>query len=262
MNAHDFIYDGKKLSDMGYQLCSFNGASDEVITNGSQITWNTVSTLRGAKWERVSSVYESCISTTFDICKRLCDSDDLLMTADDERELMRWLNRKQFHEFQFVDGDYAGYLFDCSFNIGKIQSGGRTVGLELTMTTNRPFGYIKRSETYQSNSSGVNISVDMDDEGYIYFDEISFECSSAGDLEITSADADYKSVIKNCSDGEIITMRYPVITSSVQSHDLPNDFNWVFPYYVSEYGKANNNIKTSLPCTIRISHKSAVKINI
>lgn len=262
MNAHDFIYDGKKLSDMGYQLCSFGGASEDVIANGSQITWNTVSTLRGSKWERISSDYESCLETTFSICKLMCNSDDLIMTADDERELMRWLNRKQFHEMSFVDGDYAGYCFDASFNIGKVENNGRTVGLELTMTTNRPFAYVKEDKTINANSSGVSVEFNTDDEGYIYFDEFTVECSSAGDLEIENEDVGLKTVIKNCNNGEVITMKYPIITSSLESHDLPNDFNWIFPCYLSEYGKTGNTFKTSMPCVIAISNKSAVKINI
>ena len=34
--------------------------------------------------------------------------------------------------------------------------------------------------------------------------------------------------IENCREGEIITVEYPMISSSIPAHDINKDFNWVF----------------------------------
>ena len=34
-------------------------------------------------------------------------------------------------------------------------------------------------------------------------------------------------LIKNCVSGEVITLSYPIISSSVSSHNIADDFNWI-----------------------------------
>ena len=43
MYALDFEYDGRYLSDYGFVICNFGGASDmDVVSAGSKITFNSV----------------------------------------------------------------------------------------------------------------------------------------------------------------------------------------------------------------------------
>ena len=42
--AIDFIYDNEKLSDYGMMLCEFDSNTKEVISVGSNLTFNTVKT--------------------------------------------------------------------------------------------------------------------------------------------------------------------------------------------------------------------------
>ena len=53
MKSYDFEYDGLCLSDMGYIICQFDAESSQTVSNGSQITFNTTSTLNGSKYEQV-----------------------------------------------------------------------------------------------------------------------------------------------------------------------------------------------------------------
>ena len=50
MKSYDFEYDGLCLSDMGYIICQFDAESSQTVSNGSQITFNTTSTLNGSKY--------------------------------------------------------------------------------------------------------------------------------------------------------------------------------------------------------------------
>ena len=73
MYAIDFEYDGYLLSDMGYMVCRFDSQGMETISNGSNITFNTISMIHGEKWYLTSIQFEECLSTTIQICKKCSD---------------------------------------------------------------------------------------------------------------------------------------------------------------------------------------------
>ena len=59
MKAFDFSYDGKNLGDFGFILCNFGGSKGlETVSDGCQITLNTVSVLGGSKHRLTSTEYE------------------------------------------------------------------------------------------------------------------------------------------------------------------------------------------------------------
>ena len=58
MKSYDFEYDGLTLSDMGYIICKFDSNGLQTVSNGSQITFNTASTLNGQKYELTDVSYE------------------------------------------------------------------------------------------------------------------------------------------------------------------------------------------------------------
>ena len=45
--AYDFFYDGLKLSDFGFMLCKFDDGGVDTVSNGSEISFNTIPTMRG-----------------------------------------------------------------------------------------------------------------------------------------------------------------------------------------------------------------------
>ena len=147
MNAIDFEYDGQYLSDYGFIICDFDGASGvDTISAGSTLTFNKVSQFNGRNFSLASTQYENCISTTFDICKdpEKYEKDEMEISTDEFRDLMRWLNRTEFLKFQLHDSDIdyeEGCYFDASFNIEKIKINEILYGLRLTMETNKPFAY-------------------------------------------------------------------------------------------------------------------------
>ena len=67
MKVYDFEYDGLVLSDMGYMLCEFDFNGEKTISNGSQITFNTVKTRHGQKHELTSIEYTECIASNFQL---------------------------------------------------------------------------------------------------------------------------------------------------------------------------------------------------
>ena len=103
MKAYDFEYDGVNLSDFGMMICNFGSNGLNTVSNGAQITFNTVQTLDGSKHELTSAQYEDCLETTIQICKNYCNSGDIKeITPTEFRRLTKWLSRKKFLKLKIL----------------------------------------------------------------------------------------------------------------------------------------------------------------
>lgn len=265
MKAYDFIYDGRALSSYGFMICKFGSGGLETISNGSNIAFNTVSTLNGAKWEHTRSEYTDCITSTFQICKHPCMDGNAEVTLREQREIMRWLNRKEFHAFKLMDEEYTNILFEASFNVSKIEIDGKVYGFELEMITNRPYGYgepiILNLKTVQSNTIH-KIYSKCDEEGFVYPDEMEITINSDGDLDISNGLEQRTMRIANCTNGEVLKLSYPVIESSNAAHKIQNDFNWQFFRIATTFKDKLNEITVSLPCSIKIQYRPVIKVGV
>ena len=184
MIAVDFAYDGHKLSDFGFIICQFdNEQGVDTSKTGSEIRFTTVAKHHGQRYSMNNASFDSCLSTTFQICKNPCDNTEnanMEITSEEFRNLMHWLNRRSFHQLRFYeDSNTYGCFYDASFNAKKILVDDVLCGLELTVTTNRPFGYGDEIvETFTDSS--FTIDDENDDVGYFYPD-IEITCNEAGD---------------------------------------------------------------------------------
>lgn len=264
MKCYDFWYDGLKLSDFGFQICKFDSDKTNTVSNGSEITFNKASVQYGARQELTSIKYENPITATIQICKNLCDGSAYEITVDEMQNIMTWLNRKSFHKFKLIEDEYTDVYFEASFNVSRIEIGGRLCGFELAVTTNRPFGLKEPVELVIENndtSSVRSFYSTSDDEGFIY-PNMEIEVKGSGDLDIYSITEDRHTVVKNCLTGEIITVNYPMISTSSTTHKIQNDFNWVFYRVSTSYRDTENKFTTSLPCVIKITYSPVAKVGI
>lgn len=261
----DFEYDGERLSDYGCMVCTFDEGGLETVENGAQLTFNTVPVKNGTLNLLTSTAYETCIEATFQICK--CDiqsdNDNQYLTEDDVREIMRWLNRKQYHKFRVLAGDYFYWYYEGSFNVSKIDFSGRICGLDLTFKSNRPFAR-QDAITYSFTSDGQTDNTAYcisDDEGYIYPD-VEVTILEAGDLTINNRTDGRNTYIANCEAGEVITMKHPMIFTSSETHKIQNDFSWKFLRLVNSRNSQCNILYFSLPCEVKITYSPMIKIGI
>lgn len=270
MYAIDFEYDGQYLSDYGFVICSFDGSyGSETVSAGSKITFNTVPMHNGKKYSLTGTQYDECIQTTFSIAKNPCHNDgmdDMKITNDEYRDMMRWLNRREFLKFQIFDENEDNRdtcFFEASFNVEKIFFGGTLYGLNLTMETNRPFGYGEEQVLVYdiTDTSKEYILYDVSDEiGYVYPD-MTITCNGTGNLTIANKTENCSMAINNCSSGEVITVNgeEQIISSSLNSHHLYDDFNFEFFRIGNTFANRENIITTSLPCTLEIKYVPIVK---
>ena len=264
MKAYDFEYDSMNLSDFGFIICNFDSKGLETKSNGSEISFNTVSTLHGSKYELTSTEYENCLETTIQICKNTCSGNNEEIKPHELREIMKWLNRRKFLKFKILDEEYCDLYFEASFNVSRIEFNGILYGLELEVKTNRPFA-LKEPRMINIKNIAQNGKYSINDtsyeEGYIYpYTEIIV--NENGDLNIYNAIEDRNTYIANCTAGEIITMDYPIIRSSVSSHNIQNDFNWNFFRISNTLHNTRNDLTISIPCTIKLKYSPIVKVGI
>lgn len=265
MKAFDFYYDNRNLSDFGFILCNFGSSKGlETVSDGCQITFNTVPVLGGSKHNLISTEYEECLEDVWQICKHSCNGGIQEITEVEHREITKWLNRKKFLKLKIFDESHIDIYYEATFNISKIKIDGKLFGFELEVKTNAPFAF-KEPRIINIKNTIENgkhyISDTSYEEGYIYpFTEITV--TQDGNLNIYNAIENRNTYIANCVAGEVITMDYPVIQSSVSSHDIQNDFNWNFFRIANTFENSRNDLTISLPCSIKVKYSPIVKVGL
>lgn len=270
MKALDFEYDGLNLSDFGCMICTFDSTGTENITMGSVITFNTTYVNGNNQFLLSNISYETCLETEFDICKNTCDIfnvANLRFSVEEQRQIMRWLNRGEYLKLKFLDDGYENIYYEGSFyNIEKIEIAGEVVGFHLYLTTNSPFAF-HDAEIFSfdivSNNGSYIISDISDKIGYTYAD-LKITCKQSGDLRITNSMDNRTLEIKNCSEGETITIKNMIIESSLQEHqnDLMNDFNFSFIRISNKFDKRENCLTFSIPCSVTLKYIPTLKVGI
>lgn len=265
MYAFDFEYDGKLLSDFGMMVCTFTeGGSANTTEKGSEIEFNLVPSGYGKRFYAAGLQYSSYLSTTFQICKRpdCFPEDQMEITSSEFRELSRWLNRKEFlwfRSFDWQEPEKEKPWFRASFNLSRIETGRMTVGVELNMTTDAPFGYGEEEEIVLdfSNSSLTAVFSDLNDEIGDTCPWMEVTCKSAGTLTIADDITGCECSVENCVSGEVLTFsgESMIIESTNTNHDLANDFNYDFFRFANTIDNRENLITVSMPCTVKIKYR-------
>ena len=267
MYSVDFEYAGRRLDDFGFIICDFGGSSGiENVSAGSNIEFNTVSRHYGKKHALAGTRYSECITASFDICKNTCiyDGAETRVTDTEFRELMRWLNRREFLPFRLLDDDDPEKdrcYYNASFNVEKVVLGDDIFGLHLTMETDSPFGYGDKLElTWEIDDDSIEYTDVSDEIGYIYPD-LEITCHGAGTLQLTNSRMETPMIVENCVNNEKITVdgENQIISSSVASHAIMNDFNYAFFQIINTYDDRVNVITSSIPVTVKMSYAPVIK---
>lgn len=271
MNMIDFSFGNDKLSDYGYMVCSIVTSFPDSSPIGTQLNFETLKNRAASKNKIVSVSYEDPSEITFDICKKMCGyTDDIYITDNDISILSRWLNSKSYAKFKpiYNDASYADVYFQGTFSsISAINVGGDVVGMTLTFIPSSPFGYEDDKEiVFNIDSSDYSFSFydDSDEVGYLYPSLYEITFKQDGNLTLSNSLDPKNTVIKNCKNGEVITMdcENKVITSSKSHVTLYNDFNYNFPRFVNTLEERENVFTVSITCSIRVIYSPIRKAGV
>ena len=119
----------------------------------------------------------------------------------------------------------------------------------------------KSDEQLLSSWKLVSNDNESDEEGCIYPD-MEITINKDGDFTMKNSFNDRVMRIANCKKGEVIKVSYPMISSSLTSHKVQNDFNWAFFRLENTFRDKKNKITLSLPCVVKITYSPIVKVTI
>lgn len=266
MRYIDFKYGENFLSDYDFIICDFdfdNSAKDLDI--GSEISFNKVSHHSGQKFTLVSASFENCISASFDICKNpdLYNGDEMFVTHEESRDILRWLNKRSFDRFSFCDEDGTSEVFyNASFNVKKITINDKLVGFRLEMETDSPFAYKEITNEYVcSGEDDVKTINDLSEDIGYTFPTIKITCLESGNLSLVNSTNSETTYIKNVTNGEVITIdsMFQTITSNLNGHKIFNDFNFVFFHIGNTEESTSTEFYATLNCKIEILYYPKIK---
>lgn len=265
----DFEYDGVLLSEVGYALVSFDGIKDGEINTDSQISFNHTSMMHGKYQPFSSYAYEDVLKMEFYIGKNIClfetaqEKFDYNISVSDMAFLKRWLSRTTPHILRVIgDDSYNGIFWRGSFVVEEYTLGDNRIGAHLTFECDAPFGYME-SVVFRGDleSNGVfEYNCTSDEIGYIYPD-LTILLKGSGDLTIKNTHDNRETIIKNCENNEIITITKNMqISSSIESHKIMNDFNFVFYRVCNSFNNVKNTLISNLPIEFVIKYNPYAKV--
>lgn len=277
MYLTDFVFDGVKLSSLGYLVGSAVTSNNESASAGSKLDLQTVMNRSNHINQIITAQYNEPITATFDIIKFTCNSDENGFVEDAEISyIMRWLNRTSNYKFKpiYDDSTFPSLYYNGTFTeINTIQIGGNVVGFTITFTSNTPYGYADYDEQefnliIPNNADSVSqIYYDESDEYGIHYPELFVvELNNPGDFQLINELSNKTTIVENCLSGEILTFDciHRIISSSKASlhPTLFKDFNYVFPSLYNTFESRENIITVNISCNISLIYKPIRKVGI
>ena len=271
MYAYNFEDDGKLLSDFGFIICHFDdGGGLDTADSGSEITFETASSHSGKRYYEVGTEYKKCLSATFQICKdpRLYREDEAEISTEEFRRISRWLNRREylwFHSFDWCDPEVSRPWVRASCTLSRIDYGHETVGIEVTLTTDSPFGYgdeiVKTLEFTSDNLTQT--FVDQNDEIGDTYPELTVTCGAAGTWTLADDVTGCSCEVENCANGEVLHFSGDTMVieteSATHKNTLANDFNYDYFRFGNTYDQRLNTFTATMPCTVELRYRPQLK---
>ena len=263
----DFIFDGQELSGFGYIICDFDGASGTETHSVSEKSFTNIKSPLSSKSHVIATSDENDLNRTIQIMKSPCNNENLDVTNDDLSELSRWLCRKEYKLFKWVDDkDDDEIFYEVQIKLRKIELAGGRVGAELDITANAPHGFTRKiiNKFSLNNANSKSITVFSDDEGYIYPNVI-ITIKEDGNLELVNHYENRTTYVADCKSGEILTFiggNVLQIISSDESHDLSACCNYKSPRFCVEYRNYVNTFTSNLSCDVVMEHKGIRKVGL
>lgn len=258
MDATNFIFDGKSLSDFGFIICEFNGETN--TSTPSNIIFNTLKVPENDRRKFLSSNYEDVISFEISIAKYENKKNILPINSFEDRALRKWLCREDgFHEFVIEQNDFENIYYNAQININPYMVAGRIRGYKLSITTDNAYGYTEWLETEFdiSNSNPYNFLALSDKADYFYpIWEITPYQNGTLCIKIIE-DTEQTNTILNTVNANIkITID---AENGIVDGISPNNFNWILPRIIQGYEETYNTITSTLPCHIKLKYRLARK---
>lgn len=172
------------------------------------------------------------------------------IVCEEGKEVYGW--EKYQTDPEIIKLGYVTSADENAYPQGKVDENGNII--EGAHTDG--YQYVIVGQVYKASLNDTSY-----EEGYIY-PQMEVTVKKAGNLTIHNSIENRETYIANCQVNEKITLDYPVIQSSISSHNIQNDFNWTFFRVANTYDNSRNDLVVSLPCSIKIKYSPIVKVGL
>ena len=263
MTEENFVFDNIALSDLGYIIIHDGVQEEDGVVSGMEYT--TVKAARSDLSHKVATPYSENYHVDIEIMKNPCSDGDLNLTNDEISEMARWLCRKEYKWFRWVDEIGQDEIWhEVRITMDKKAYGTDIIGLVLHVESNRPYGLTREyRHEWIGGLSDTTIIVHSDEEGYIYPD-VEITVKGGGTVEITNQYEDRTTQIFNCVNGEVIKMYGGDLLQieSNKDHDLSSDFNYKPFRLCNKWGNSKNVIEVSPNANMVFTYRGIRKVGL
>lgn len=265
MYCTDFEFDGELLSDHGFMICQFDGNDNS--WSGGEVTFITSKPPYQDRQDYYTYSYDTPITITFSVCKNTCENDDreMYITQDDYSDMSRWLCRQDgYHWLRFDQEGWEDVFYNSYINITPYQINGRTLGFNITVTTDSPYAYSQEYK-YNFNFDTNNIFTFKnysDAVGSIYVDATIIPKEN-GNIEFVSGNDEHHCLTKINNVGIGDEIRLNGNNDILVGITNPNNFNFVFPIVANSYKDRTtyfDNAGVNCDITIKFRNKRMVMV--
>lgn len=256
MFAADFLFNGQAASDFGLTICSFNGEFE--AASGGEIEYAVVKTPDRNVDAFYGAQFNSVIQWNFSICKNPCKNSDLYFNQYEESSIAKWLLKTDGYKFlQFNQQGYEDIFYKVYFNMSPHQSNGRTIGYNLTATSDCAYGFtdvIKKSAVINFRAP-LKFIIHSDIDAYIF---PYVKMSGVGDFQLKNLnDASNKaSEFYRASNEMIMDSDSDFITGLKTA----GDFNWRFLRLVDNENTITTDSESDIKIEIQYREPRYIKV--
>lgn len=123
-------------------ICSFDGNGGLKTATGGEIEYNISKMPENNKFSFYGSSFSSTITWNFSICKNLCRKGDYYFDQYEESMIKKWLVKTDGYKMMQFDQDgYEDIYYNVCFNAVPHQHLGKTIGFDLTATSDCAYGF-------------------------------------------------------------------------------------------------------------------------
>lgn len=257
MFAEDFLFHHHRASDFGFMICSFDGDSGTV--SGGEIEYHVVKTPDRDKFTFYNSQFNTALVWNFSICKDPFKNDNLYFDQYEESQVAKWLLKTDgYHWFQFDQDGYEDIFYRVYINMVPHQISGRTVGFDLTVTSDCAYGFtdiITKKATINS-STPLKLNIHSDINTYIL---PYIKINGVGDFYLSN-DSDLSQNQLNGKETHLMNVKNITVMDSendmigiwdsekeiITDFHSPNDFNWYFLRLVNGVNIITTNFQNGI----------------
>ena len=185
-----FKYDGIMSNQYGLIITNIDTDSKKTKGDGKK-TYTTKNLPSNNKFYMMGREIKEPLSFDIEITK---SESNTALSILQQRNIVKWLfDRVDYHKFEIMDKDYAGFYFNCYFTDREdLNYGVGCVGYKFTVVCDASWAWEnQKTYTYSFTTlpSTINFINNSDYEGYLFPQSVAITCgTTSGTISITNKD--------------------------------------------------------------------------